>query len=192
MPKATSLLSSLSPSPGLKRRLLIGGGVTLVPLLAIGVFIYLALAPKYVDRDLFAYIGLPYKQQDVVYSHSGSPEFGVAFARVSAQQAKAVLSRPSTVFSECYQKDVYVPPDDELRCTETWVPSAQIQPYMMTSNLQQGESLRQAQDAYKKLVENDSFCTYSPNLVKWTSVVVKHRLCVNPTNGYVMYVYSNP
>lgn len=169
-----------------KRRLLIGGAIAALPILMIGVVVYLFLAPKYVDGDLFAYIKQPYEKQNVVYSYSTSGDYGLAFARITPAQAKRVVDGPSTIFPECQSKSA-----NERDCTGAWVSNSDKDPDL-TIGMQRGDELKAAQDAFAKTMTKESFCTYAPDPFAISGVVVRHKLCVNPVNGYVMYTYLNP
>lgn len=174
-----------------RRRFLIIGSLASLLIVGLCVVIYFVLAPKRVDRDLFSYIKQPYAKQDVVYSYAISQDYSVAFARVSPEQAKAVLAGPSTLFPECHDKNSYSASEDKFRCSETWV-SDSVKRAGLTTGMQNKQEMQAVQDAYAKAVTKDSFCTFSPNAVLWKDVAVKHTLCVNPSNGYVMYIYLNP
>jgi hypothetical protein len=171
------------------RKLLKIFGISIVAfiVLCVGFFFY-ATAPRYVDHDLFSYTQQPYSKQDVLFSYSGGADYGLAFAHISPIQAKAVLSHSSAIFPNCNKN---AESKDASWCTETWVPTTQIMP-QMSSGATDKKQLQTMDDLYQKTITKDALCTYSPNPVLNPAVVINDRLCVNPTNGYVMYIYLNP
>lgn len=174
-----------------KLPVVIGGAIATLFAISAGWYIYFATTAHYKDHDLFSYIGLPYTNQNVQYSYADNDGYALTFARVSPEQAKTILKNPSTVFPECHKKSVYIPSDDKLRCTETWIPNTTMSANLVTG-MQNDKEKQAAENAYKTTITKDSYCTFSPNAPLWKTVVIRHTLCVNPTNGYVMYEYLAP
>jgi len=158
-----------------KKRLLIIGGVIGLPVLLVAVFFYLVFGPRPVDRHLFDYIKQPYAKQDVIYFYSSGEEYGLTFARITPDQAKQTLANNADIFPYCKDKSV------NDTCTKAWVPNS-TKSAQLTLGMQKGDDEKAARDAYTKTITKDSFCNFS----------FVDTLCINPTNGYVMYTYLNP
>lgn len=176
-------------SKNVRTKFIWGAICSLLLIVAIGVsWLYLFALPHHVDREVFKLIKVPYSSESVLYEYAESDVVAGVYVKISRDDVARMRKDAPPAFSVCSQLA-------DVQCTQVWVPTSKYMPQRYGPDDAQNISL------YKQVVGGGSMCSYAirsnealddPGVVAASFTrskpFVKDLLCVNPENGYVMYV----